>query len=56
MGVMMEIKNAAKTNAQRQAAYRARKATAKLLEVRGIYASAENAAKIKRFAAYLTCA
>ena len=43
----------AQTTAQRQAAYRARKAKEGLVEVRGIFASAEDAERIKRFAAGL---
>ena len=44
---------APKTTAERQAAFRAKKAAAKLQEVRGIFASAENAVKIRRYAARL---
>jgi hypothetical protein len=39
-----------KSTAERQAAYRARKAALALQDVRGIYASAENALIIKQFA------
>ena len=41
---------APKSNAEYQATYRAKKAAEKLHEVRGIYASEENTAKIKKFA------
>lgn len=43
-------KNLPKSNAEYQATYRAKKAAEKLHEVRGIYASEENTAKIKKFA------
>ena len=43
----------AQSTAQRQAAYRARKAKEGLVEVRGIFASAQDAERIKRFAAGL---
>ena len=39
-----------KSNAERQAIYRARKASDKLQEVRGIFATEENALKIRQFA------
>ena len=39
-----------KSNAERQAIYRARKAADKLQEVRGIFAAEENALKIRQFA------
>ena len=42
---------APKSTAERQAEYRARKADDGKTEVRGIYATPENAAKIKRYAA-----
>jgi hypothetical protein len=41
---------APQTNAERQAAYRARKAADKLQEVRGIFATEESALKIRQFA------
>ena len=41
---------AAKTNAERQAEYRARKAESDLKEVRGIFATAENTVKIRKYA------
>ena len=41
---------APKSNAERQAIYRARKAADKLQEVRGIFATEENALKIRQFA------
>lgn len=44
---------APKSTAERQAEYRARKADDGKTEVRGIYATPENAAKIKRYAARL---
>lgn len=40
---------APKSNAERQAIYRARKAADKLQEVRGIFATEENALKIRQF-------
>lgn len=42
-----------KTNAQRQAEYRARQAHAGKAEVRGIFATPANAEKIRRYAAKL---
>jgi len=45
--------SAPKSNAERQAIYRARKAADKLQEVRGIFATEENALKIRQFAASL---
>lgn len=39
-----------KSNAERQAAFRARKVAKKLQEVRGIFATEENALKIRQFA------
>ena len=42
--------SAPKSNAERQAIYRARKAADKLQEVRGIFAAEENALKIRQFA------
>ena len=42
-----------KSNAERQAAYRARKADAGKTEVRGIFATHENAEKIRRYAGKL---
>lgn len=53
---MKETKNGAqapKSNAKRQAAYRARKAAEDKTEVRGIFATAENVEKIRRYAAKL---
>ena len=47
-------KNAAKTNAERQRDFRARKAALQIIEVRGIFAHAEKHAAIKEFAAKLT--
>ena len=41
---------APKSNAERQAIYRARKAADKLQEVRGIFATEESALKIRQFA------
>jgi hypothetical protein len=41
---------APRSNAERQAAFRAKKAAEKLQEVRGIFATQENAAKIRRYA------
>ena len=41
---------APQSNAERQATYRARKAADKLREVRGIFATEENALKIRQFA------
>ena len=38
------------TNAERQRAYRARKAAEKMAEVRGIFATFDDAKKIKAFA------
>lgn len=43
------------TNAKRQADFRARKAENGLKEIRGIFASDENAVKIREFAAMLKC-
>lgn len=45
-----KVAPAPKSNSERQAALRARRAQANLVEVRGIYASAENARLIKEFA------
>lgn len=45
----------AKTNAERQAAYRARKRASATVEVRGIYATPAHAALIKEFARALKC-
>lgn len=42
-----------KSNAERQAAYRARQAEAGKTEVRGIFATPENAEKIRRYAGRL---
>lgn len=42
-----------KTNAERQAAYRARQAHAGKAEVRGIFATVEDAEKIRRYASKL---
>lgn len=42
-----------KSNAERQAAYRARQAKTGKTEVRGIFATPENAEKIRRYAAKL---
>jgi len=44
---------ATKSTAERQAAYRARQAETGKTEVRGIFATPENAEKIKRYAAKL---
>lgn len=41
---------APKSNAERQAAYRERKAAEQKTEVRGIFATTENAEKIRRYA------
>jgi hypothetical protein len=45
---------APKSNADRQAAYRARKAQNGLIEVRGIFSTAENAEKIRLYAQKLS--
>ena len=42
-----------KSNAERQAAYRTRKAEIGKTEVRGIFATTENADKIRKYAARL---
>jgi len=42
--------SAPKSNAERQAIYRARKTADRLQEVRGIFATEENALKIRQFA------
>lgn len=44
---------APKSNAERQAAYRARQAEAGKAEVRGIFATLANAEKIRKYAAKL---
>ena len=49
MASSQEVK-APQSNAERQATYRARKAADKLQEVRGIFATEENALKIRQFA------
>ncbi len=49
MASSQEVK-APKSNAERQAIYRARKAADKLQEVRGIFTTEENALKIRQFA------
>jgi hypothetical protein len=41
---------APKSNAERQAAYRAKKTANKMQEIRGIFATVENSRKIKEFA------
>lgn len=45
-----DINKIAKSNAERQAEYRARKSEQALQEVRGIFATIENSIKIKKFA------
>jgi hypothetical protein len=50
----MTDKSTPKTNAERQAEYRKRKAGESLQEVRGIFATAEQADKIKAYAATLS--
>jgi len=54
--VIIEDKGAQapKSNAERQAAYRARQAAKDNTEVRGIFARAEHHGKIKKYAAEMT--
>lgn len=53
MNSQKAAQKAAKTNAERQSEYRARKAENELKEIRGIFANKENTVKIKEFAAML---
>lgn len=52
-GGARKVEKSPKSNAERQAAYRARQAETGKTEVRGIYATSENAKKIRRYAAKL---